>query len=294
MPEIRPLDFGEVLDGALNLYRRSFGLLVRVAAFTLWLPIGLSIYLQVRVRGLQPDQVAGLMQAHPGAIVAYGVGFAIAYLFGIMLLSASSIKVISASYLGKTTTVGETLSLALSKLFALIGVAFGKFVLIFVAWMAGILAVVAIVGVAAAAGGAALGFLIGFPASIALMWAVVYLMCGYGLTTQIVVLENLDGAFDAFGRSWALTKGARGKVFGMAAVSWVIVNLVPSLALGVASGEVQASAPAFMPVMFVVGALVTLSLTPVIPCVFTLLYYDLRARREGFDLELLGQQLGLT
>jgi hypothetical protein len=35
-------------------------------------------------------------------------------------------------------------------------------------------------------------------------------------------------------------------------------------------------------------------LTPIIPCVLTLAYYDRRVRREGFDLQLLGEQLGLT
>lgn len=294
MPEIRPLDFGEVLDGALNLYRRSFGLLVRVAAVTLWLPIGLTIYLQVRMRGLQPDQVAGLMQAHTAGILIYIFVFALAYMFGVMLLNASSIKVISASYLGRATTVGETLSLALSKLFALIGVGFGKFALLVALWVAGALALVALVGLSSGLGGPALAFLVGFPGFIALSWVGAYVWCAYGLTTQIVVLEDLDGAFDAFGRSWALTKGARGKVFGMTFVCGIIVNFIPTLAFGVVSAEVQASAPSFMPVMFVLNALITLSLTPVIPCVFTLLYYDLRARREGFDLELLGQQLGLT
>jgi len=29
----------------------------------------------------------------------------------------------------------------------------------------------------------------------------------------------------------------------------------------------------------------------VLPCVFTLMYYDLRVRREAFDLELLSQHL---
>jgi hypothetical protein len=33
---------------------------------------------------------------------------------------------------------------------------------------------------------------------------------------------------------------------------------------------------------------------PLISCVFTLCYYDLRVRKEGFDLEVLGRQLGLV
>jgi len=35
-------------------------------------------------------------------------------------------------------------------------------------------------------------------------------------------------------------------------------------------------------------------LYPVFAAVFTLFYYDLRVRKEAFDVELLGQQLGLS
>jgi hypothetical protein len=32
-------------------------------------------------------------------------------------------------------------------------------------------------------------------------------------------------------------------------------------------------------------------LTPLLSCVLTLVYYDLRVRREGFDLQVLSEQL---
>ena len=41
------------------------------------------------------------------------------------------------------------------------------------------------------------------------------------------------------------------------------------------------------------SAFVSLFVYPVISCVFTLFYYDLRVRKEGFDLEILAKQLGL-
>jgi len=36
---------------------------------------------------------------------------------------------------------------------------------------------------------------------------------------------------------------------------------------------------------------VSLLIYPVISCVFTVFYYDLRVRKEGFDLEMLSQAL---
>ncbi|HEX4561144.1 MAG TPA: hypothetical protein VH113_04860, partial [Gemmatimonadales bacterium] len=292
--EIRPLDAGEVLDGALTLYRRNFGLFLRLAAATLWLPIAGIIYFQVRMAGVQPDQMAALMQANIGGFIGWFFLFIVVYLIGFLLLTAGSIHIISASYLGKPTGLSESLSLAFSRVLPLIGVGFGKGLLILVAWMAGGVGIVLLATVAQAVGGGALSFLVAFPAGIALIWGVIYLYCGYGVTTEVIVLEDLDGAFDAFGRSWNLTKGARGKVFGMFIVSWIIVNLIPTVVLAVASGMAQASMPSLVPFISAGSSLLTLALAPIIPCVFTLLYYDLRARREGFDLEHLGRQLGLA
>jgi hypothetical protein len=40
------------------------------------------------------------------------------------------------------------------------------------------------------------------------------------------------------------------------------------------------------------GYVLPLVLAPVVAAVITLIYYDLRVRREAFDLEMLAQQLG--
>jgi len=44
----------------------------------------------------------------------------------------------------------------------------------------------------------------------------------------------------------------------------------------------------------VLAACVSLLIYPVLTCVFTLFYYDLRVRKEGFDLEMLSRQLQLA
>ena len=47
-------------------------------------------------------------------------------------------------------------------------------------------------------------------------------------------------------------------------------------------------------VLAVFAACVSLLIYPLISCVFTLFYYDLRVRKEGFDLEMLSHQLELA
>src|SRR5207247_11325620 len=64
-------------------------------------------------------------------------------------------------------------------------------------------------------------------------WFIIYVACGYGLTTPVVVLEELGSSFDAFGRSWELTRSFKLKVLGLAVVAFLLSNLIASLLFGV-------------------------------------------------------------
>jgi len=112
------------------------------------------------------------------------------------------------------------------------------------------------------------------------------------MTTPVVVLENLASSFDSFGRSWELTKGARGRVFGLVFVATLLASFLPSIILSALGAFIMQIAPAAMFYWTILAAVLPVVLTPVIPCVLTLTYYDLRVRREGFDLQLLSEQLG--
>jgi len=46
------------------------------------------------------------------------------------------------------------------------------------------------------------------------------------------------------------------------------------------------------PLFVVVASLIGIVLAPILPCAITLLYYDLRVRREAFDLQILSEQMG--
>ncbi len=80
-------------------------------------------------------------------------------------------------------------------------------------------------------------------------------------------------------------------MLGLALVAFILVA-VPSIGIGALAGVLRFSASSWASVLLVLAAILPVILTPVLPCVFTLMYYDLRVRREAFDLELLSQQLG--
>ncbi|OLC75674.1 MAG: hypothetical protein AUH78_08440 [Gemmatimonadetes bacterium 13_1_40CM_4_69_8] len=293
MADLKPMEMGEVLDGAFTLYRRHFGLFLRLSVAVMWLPVALAVYLRLRFAGSGPEQMIGAIQDHllTGILVVLFV--AVAYTLAGLLLTAGSIHIISASYLGRQPTLGEALSLGASRILPLFLVAVGKGLLIFMIGIAGAVGV----GILAALGkvvGTAVSVLLVLAASCTLIWFVVYVACGYGLTTPVIVLEELSSSFDAFGRSWELTRTFKLKLLGLAVIAYLIANFVPSAFVGGVGAYAALANPSLQPAVIVVSALLPIVLAPILPCVFTLLYYDLRVRREGFDLQLLGQQLGIV
>jgi len=292
MADLKPMEMGEVLDGAFTLYSRHFGLFLKLSVAVMWLPVALAVYLRLRFMGSGPEQMVGVMQDHLLVGILVVLFVAVAYTLASLLLTAGSIHIISASYLGREPTLGEALSLGATRILPLFLVAVGKALLIFMIAIAGAL-VIGVLATLGKVGGTAVSVLLSLAGGGTLTWFVIYVACGYGLTTPVIVLEELSSSFDAFGRSWDLTRNFKLKLLGLGIIAYLIANVVPSAFVGGIGGYAALSNPALQPAVVVVSALLPIVLAPILPCVFTLLYYDLRVRREGFDLQLLGQQLGI-
>ncbi len=289
MADLRPMEFGEILDGALQLFRRHFGLFLKLSLAVMWLPLAFSIYWRARFFGLAtatPEQTAAVMQSQIVPFALWGMVWAVLYGAGMLLLTAGSIRVISDSYLGREPQFGDSLQFGVGKIVPLFLVGLGKTLLLFLL----IILSGVVIGLTGAAGGMAV--LLVFIEAIAAIWLFIYVACGYMVTTPVVVLETLSSNFDAFGRSWELTKGARGRVFGLVFVAGLISSVLPSLVLSALGALIGQLAPAATIAWTVIAAVLPVVLTPIVPCVLTLAYYDLRVRHEGFDLQLLSEQLG--
>jgi hypothetical protein len=121
----------------------------------------------------------------------------------------------------------------------------------------------------------------------------VILLCGLVLTPPALVLENLPGGSPAMARSWALSRGHRGRIFAGLLVALVLL-LIPGIALGgvVALGVGADMAEETLAVLaMVVTALLQVLVYPYFYVLTTVLYYDLRVRKEGLDLEMLASSL---
>lgn len=285
------MQLGEILDGTFNIYRRHFLLFMRLSLILVWLPTAIWVYFQVRFAG-NPLQAISILEQHVVATILVGLGWLVLASAAGLLLRAGTIRIISDSYLGHEPNLVESLKFGVGKIIPLLLVTISKNLLLFLIAVFGWLVIVLlmVVGRLGNPGIAALMMVVGI---IGLIWFVAWVACGYGTTTPVVVLEDLPSSFDAFSRSWELTRGARGKVFGTMAVTWLMSAMLPGIVVAGISGAANATGNAALQPLFVVlSSLLSIVLAPILPCALTLLYYDLRVRREAFDLQILSEQLG--
>jgi len=113
------------------------------------------------------------------------------------------------------------------------------------------------------------------------------------VAAQATVLED-EGAIGGLSRSWSLSKGHAWRVLGGIGLAWLLffVVMMGLQMLGGIVGAIVGGATAFLAVMLVLSAFGSVLIYPIIPIVSTLMYYDLRVRREGLDLELMADDLG--
>ena len=304
--ELRPMGLGELLDLAITLYRRNWITLIGISA-VINLPL---LFLQVIAAALAlPSNIFELGQtpnsslsSSEGMLLYYAalglislIGF-VAQIFEAGAFSAA----ISERYLGRSITIkqayGRALRRWLTLIFAsvLVGLVelavFAPFILLFLSSF--------VFSIAGSQSSTYAGFL-GL-ASLCLCCGMIlfipvalYITTRLTFYTQAIVLENLN-APAAMGRSWRLVKNSFWRVFGTLALLWILIyilTIVPIL-------TVQFGLNIFLPLAVmastilgsVLGTLITILITPIQHAVVTLLYYDLRIRKEGFDLEFAMRQ----
>lgn len=284
MAELRPMNFGEVLDASLSIFRRHFRLFLQLSVVVMGVPMAVLVYF---TKSLDKDIVV-----RPVATILTVVPVFLVYYLASLVLTASTVRLISDSYLGHEPRFRSAIGLGMGRIWPLFLVGLGKSVLLGLIVIGVAIAGAVLVPVARAA--PVVGVLGGAALIIGGVWFLIYVACGYGVTTPVVVLEELPSAFDAFARSWELTRGSKRRVLGFATVAFLLFNSIPGLVLQAIATAIQEQWPLIGVGALVLAHAVPMLLLPIISCVFTLMYYDLRVRREAFDLQILGQQLGIA
>jgi hypothetical protein len=118
----------------------------------------------------------------------------------------------------------------------------------------------------------------------------IFLMVRWSVAGIALVVESL-GPLASLGRSWDLTRGAWWHTLGVVVVAAVLASVLGA-AIGVVGGVAGAvltmtgDAGAGRIVSALVNLIVSSLTTPLTTAILVVLYFELRARREGYDLRL--------
>ncbi len=132
--------------------------------------------------------------------------------------------------------------------------------------------------------GALLTMLMVVPGLILFIVPGIYLAVRLFGISQIIVLEKM-GPVDAVTRSFALTKGRAGHVF---LTLLLLYGLYFALSFGVTLAVAIFGSPVLQTV---VSSVLSIFCFPILGLAALVLYYDLRIRNEGFDVEHMAQSL---
>ncbi len=285
---LRPLSVADLIDEIFRLYRRNFALLFGLTA-VVWLPASVLFALGFAIVGRASTRIAPLEISDLATGVAVLlVGAAIGIVTFPLLVGATT-HAVAERHLDRATTVGEAVRAAVRAFWRLVA---GYFIVGLAA--VGAVTALAVGGIAAGVlvGGVAgviLAILIAAAATVASVWIVVT----WALLPQAVVLEGA-GVFPALGRSAGLVNGARWRVIGLnflLGMIGVVLFSIPSAFVSVILAPLPIPQNASFALAQVVAALAQAVYYPVQLGTMTLLYFDLRVRREGLDLALAAQRL---
>jgi hypothetical protein len=254
---LRQMGVGEIVDAAVRLYRRDFLALLAIVAFVL-VPI---TFVQLWVT----QTIVGAVGAVPSQEAAFqflGVGlviFAIQFLIVQPFLVAAITRAAADAYLGERVGIGRTYRFALSRLPGIL-------------WITIISSITILIGF----------ILLIIPGVIALV--------RLSLAPPVLVVEDVRGT-KAIGRSWRLTKGHFWRLLALLLLSTLIASVgaliitIPTEVVALMMG------PGGWPVSALGSAAATVLITPFTMLIIVLFYFDMRIRKEGFDIEVMAQEL---
>jgi hypothetical protein len=265
--EIRPRRATELVDASFQLLRRYYPQFVTVSAITM----SPGVFARILTRDAMSNPQ--LMTANPGPVFAV----AIAAVLCVTVCDAVLTIAVSDGYLNGEVDLGRAFSTGLRKIVAVFLASFFRGMLVGVT--VGVLAV-----------GAVFITVLKMPLLFVLvvplaLWLLGYVLLRTFAIIPVVVLEN-TGAYRSVGRTLELTRNCAAHIFfslGLAFFLYFIFSGVIS-ALGITLLTPATAG--------IIGAVLIIPIYPLLTVVSTMLYYDLRIRKEGFDLEIMSRELG--
>lgn len=277
---LRPRGFSELIDATFQIVRARFRVLATGGAFIMLPVMVLSLLMLLYMPQPQLGPNGTMVQAAaadpPAGIWVAFLAAGLASIWAFVVGFAALVDVASRAYLGEAMELATAIAHARERFWTLLGATISKYALVFFMFIAA--------GIVAALFAAAVPAL-GLVAVLGVFVLSVVLLVMWSVTTPVVMLENARSG-DALARSAILTHGSRFRLFAVFAVLVVLVWTATGTVMMV--GMVLVQSPL---VAQVFGNLVSLVMYPFAAVLVTVVYYDLRIRSEGFDLELMAAGL---
>ncbi len=297
--DLRPLGFGEIFDRAITLYVRNFWPFLAIV-LVLIVPLAVIQYVLDSSQLAQFDQairvfthpnapapaLASLFSS-PGDIAAIAAMLLIYYALWPFVFVAVAIGV-ARLYSGRPVEFGACYrsvmphwgAILLTQLVA---------VVVFIAWYVAFFVVLVAAGVVTALLAQAsivlgiLAFVVVLVLALALLLALALVLIALAFAMNAVAIENarpIAAVASGFGRVFTGKELPRALVFALAAFAVIfggsiVVSAVALLALMVHAVAVEV----------IVSALLRAAIAPFSIVLIAVYYFDVRIRREGYDLE---------
>jgi hypothetical protein len=262
--QLRPLGIGEMLDAGIKIYRNRFATMLKAVAVVIVPVQVLSVLITLSL----PDTstTAGATTTSSDSEWAAVAALLLIFVINIVssaLAEAACLKAVSDTYLGTETDWRASLRFGFRRLGSLL-------------WLTLIHGVIVLVGF------------------VACIVPGVWLYVAWSVAVPVLLIEGTRG-FGALGRSFNLVRRRWWPTAG-------ILLLANLLATAVAAGIGLLA----LPLLFagrdnefvydlangVFGAVASVLTIPFVAAVVTVIYFDLRVRKEGFDLQLMAQRIG--
>jgi hypothetical protein len=270
---LRPLGIPEVIDAAFKLLRRNARTLFTIAAVVL-VPLGILEYVlglfaesnipaspQLIPETASPEEVLAILAEDIGPVLLAGLLSVMVAALAQAVVQLGSVQAVAEIYLDREPNWRASLGAGLRRVPAGIGTFF------------------------IAVGPLIVGFLLCFLPGIwlAVMWS---------MAVPVLAVERL-GPAASLGRSWRMVKNRFWAVLGVLALSFLITVVIQSVLSGVVTAAFLFSGNVALEVQVLINTISRILVTPFTATVFAVLYFDLRVRQEGFDLERMAAAIGL-
>ena len=262
--DLRPLRIGEILDAGIKLFTRHWRTLV-LSVIVLILPV--QILSALIIASIAPEQFdwtttqTGVSEGEEAEFWTGQAVIAVLTLVTALLATGVCFKAVADAYLGVEPDWRRSLRFAVKRLGGLLGVTI-------------------------------LGFLILVPAFVALIVPGIWLAVAYSVAVPALLLERI-GPVAALRRSFRLVRGRWWPTAGALLVGYLLIWVIGALVEGmitVVPTLVAEDNTLVAALGAVVGGTVGSALTTPYPAaVVTLIYFDLRVRKEGLDLQLIAE-----